>query len=151
MLQRLRWKGDPYFQQGSLYLVPIIAILWHAASRIWNSAWPEFRLWWVKFCSCDNYYSEKSEHINSCYRVSEICLVILIWCKHFNFNFSVTDWKIKNNCLCCCCCCSCHCWLVIVSYNLNCKDCIHKSKNFHNFFSGISNFPWVFCIYSNRF
>ena len=34
-----------------------IVNLQHAASRIWTSAEPEFRLCWIKLCSSDNHYT----------------------------------------------------------------------------------------------
>ena len=51
-------KGvKPYFQPGPLSEILTIANLRHAASRIWTSAEPEFRLCWMKLCSSDNHYT----------------------------------------------------------------------------------------------
>ena len=55
----------PYFQQGPLSKFLTIASLWHAASRVWTCAEPEFRLSRMKLYSSDNHY--KCECIRSCY------------------------------------------------------------------------------------
>ena len=57
------WHGwptkvvKPYFLPGSLSEILTITNLWHAASRIWTCAEPEFRLIWIKLCSSDNPYT----------------------------------------------------------------------------------------------
>ena len=38
-------------------MILTIANLWHAASRIWTCAEPEFRLTWMKLLSSDNHYT----------------------------------------------------------------------------------------------
>ena len=51
-------KGvQPYFQPGPLSEIFIIVNLWHAVSRIWTCAEPEFRLSLMKLCSSDNHYT----------------------------------------------------------------------------------------------
>ena len=42
---------------GPLSEILTIANLWHAASRVWTCAEPEFRLSWMKFSSSDNHYT----------------------------------------------------------------------------------------------
>ena len=44
----------PYFHRETLSEVLIIANLWHASSRIWTSAEPEFSLYWTKLYSSEN-------------------------------------------------------------------------------------------------
>ena len=52
-----RRKVEPYFQPGPLSEILTIANLWHAAIRIWTSAEPGFRLWWMKLCNSHNHYT----------------------------------------------------------------------------------------------
>ena len=47
----------PYLQPEPLSEILTIANLRHAASRIWTSAEPKFRLSWIKLCSSDNHYT----------------------------------------------------------------------------------------------
>ena len=47
----------PYLQPGPLSEILTIANLRHAASRVWTSAEPKFRLSWIKLCSSDNHYT----------------------------------------------------------------------------------------------
>ena len=42
------------FPAGTLLEILTIANLWHAASRVWTCAEPEFRLSWMKLCSSDS-------------------------------------------------------------------------------------------------
>ena len=49
-------KGvKPYFQPRPLSEIFTISNLWHAASKIWICAEPDFRLRWMKLCSSDNH------------------------------------------------------------------------------------------------
>ena len=43
--------------RGKASEILTIANLQHATSKIWTSAEPEFRVCWIKLCSCDNHYT----------------------------------------------------------------------------------------------
>ena len=64
-------KGiKPYFLPGPLSEILIIANLWHAASRIWTCAEPEFRLSWMKLCSSNNHYTMAFLNLPGCFSVA---------------------------------------------------------------------------------
>ena len=46
-----------YLQSRPLSGILTITYLWHATSRIWTCAEPEFRLNWTKLYSSDNHYT----------------------------------------------------------------------------------------------
>ena len=58
-----RRKAEPSFQPGALSEILTIAILRHAASRIWTCAEPVFRLWLMKLCSSDNHYTTAPQYL----------------------------------------------------------------------------------------
>ena len=79
---------------GPLSEILTIANLWHAASRVWTCAEPEFRLSWMKLCSSDNHYT--TAPLN--YKVSLVSTIIFC-------SFTISSempkfhqgiWKIKD-------------------------------------------------------
>ena len=49
------------FLAGPLSVILNISNLWHATSRIWACAEPQFRLCWMRSCSSDNHYTTAAQ------------------------------------------------------------------------------------------
>ena len=59
----------PLFQPRPLTENLTIANLRHAASRVWTWAEPEFRLYWMKLCSCGNHYNTNNGRVVYVFRL----------------------------------------------------------------------------------
>ena len=51
---------------GPLPEILTIANLWHAVSRIWTCAEPDFRRSWLKLCNSDNHYMTVPQNATKC-------------------------------------------------------------------------------------
>ena len=103
------------FQSAPLSKVLTIANLWHAASSIWTSNQPEFRLSWMKLCISDNHYTTLL-HNSACVvwlwksaqkLLENYLLKILSWNLHKN----TSHWYIvyvHHLCVLCVVCRNCH-------------------------------------------